>query len=74
MLSFLNAAGTVKHRIEVPIVVGFANARMFPRTEENVVEDGDDRRMEGAEKDGVMMLLVNVVRARLAKRVASAMV
>lgn len=74
LLSFLNAAGTVKHRIATAVGV----AKMFGRPRATSVEDGvdtrEDRSIEGAENDGVMILLVSVLRARLAKRVANAMI
>lgn len=72
LLSFLNAAGTVKHRIALAV----GAEKMFGRHWAAKLEDGeeaDDRRIEGDENVGVMILLVSVLRARLAKRVASAM-
>lgn len=72
LLSFLNAAGTVKHRIALAV----GAEKMFGRPTAAKVEDGDEAgdrsRIEGDENVGVMILLVSVLRARLAKRVASA--
>jgi len=73
LLSFLNAAGTVKHRIAVAV----GELRMLGRRR----ADSDDpriqeRRMEGAENDGddAAMLRESVALAMLAKRVARAIV
>lgn len=74
LLSFLNAAGTVKHLMDRGAVAG-ASKMLDRRCEIDAGPAKEDRSMQGAENDGeIAMLRERVARAMLAKRDASAMV